>query len=195
MPERAISVASRLRSARQTRSFLEPSGPQPPDFVLQSVDSMAQGTEGGEASTPKASSAQKPSSQSNKSQKSILGFFQKKAASSNSSTNNGSLPKPASKPLLTKEKSTGSFSLTPAPSSDGLCPPSSPAYRSQHAKKAMDSKDKENGLPSPATTAGTEADEGVKEVLDVANGSSASRKVGLLQCISRRRTQLIQASG
>ncbi|KAF2815507.1 DNA mismatch repair protein MutS [Mytilinidion resinicola] len=117
---------------------------------------MVRGIEGNEMSTPKPPTLKKAASasQSAKSQKSILGFFQKK-------TDTGSSPAPASSPpdptpvkketlsLSSKKilsvRRTATAALTPAPSSDPP-EPSSPVYSETEAGRG---KNKENGLPSP----------------------------------------------
>ncbi|KAF2202503.1 DNA mismatch repair protein Msh6 [Delitschia confertaspora ATCC 74209] len=97
---------------------------------------MARGIEGNEMSTPKASSqkTQPPSaSQSGKSQKSILGFFQKKSESPATTRSSPTTPKTSNttKARLASSLSRKSFTnrasaaLTPVPSSDAP-EPSSP---------------------------------------------------------------------
>lgn len=143
---------------------------------------MARGIEGNEPSTPRPSASKKqaPSSQSNKSQKSILGFFQRKSDA-------GSSPIPKSSPLAASPASTirapiskisagydSSAALTPAPSSDAP-EPSSPVYSESDDGKG---KNKENGLLSPVTPAGVGADSVLLEVAGVSM-SSPIRKVDI----------------
>lgn len=155
---------------------------------------MVRGLEGNEMSTPRPSSA-KQTSQSqakvNSAQKSILGFFQRKSESP-------ALPKAAPLQPLTGKKadkleirqrrtntSKNDFSgITPAPSSDGLDPLSSPVRSHDALPSSIGSiveqekgKNKENGLPSPVTPGGSAADVVSKEVQGVVDSLSPARKV------------------
>ncbi|GAB7355799.1 hypothetical protein MBLNU459_g6476t1 [Dothideomycetes sp. NU459] len=118
---------------------------------------MARGIEGNEIATPKPPKLQKAASsgsQSTSKQKSILGFFTKKSAPVPSSP----APQPSTiKPSPTPRSGPG---LTPAPSSDAGAP-SSPVLPSSPLKSATTDagRNKENGLPSPATSVvGEDAD-------------------------------------
>ncbi|OCK86084.1 DNA mismatch repair protein MutS [Lepidopterella palustris CBS 459.81] len=104
---------------------------------------MARGIEGNEVSTPRPSTKKKsgPSSQSEKNQKSILGFFQKKSDAGSSPAPRSSPPEPtptrktsvsSSKKLLVGRNSAAV--LTPAPSSD-FPQPSSPIYSESEGKQ------------------------------------------------------------
>jgi len=97
---------------------------------------MARGIEGNEISTPKATlKKSSTSTQSNKGQRSILGFFAK------STTPSGTTTTP-------KFQQKSAFGSTPAPSSDAVLP-SSPI----ETKVALTTgKNKENGLPSPLSS-------------------------------------------
>ncbi|KAJ4409669.1 DNA mismatch repair protein msh6 [Didymella pomorum] len=116
------------------------------------------------------------SSQSAKGQKSILGFFQKK--STNSPSPAPSQPTPA-KQTPTPTLSKKSFSrpppaLTPVASSDAP-EPSSPIRQVEEDTPVAAGRNKENGLPSRASTPRTETDRVASEVAGVAL-SSPSRK-------------------
>lgn len=144
---------------------------------------MARGVEGNQLSTPRPSASKKqaPSSQSNKSQKSILGFFQRKP-------DTGSSPITESSPLAASPASTiqapiskkilagydSSAALMPAPSSDAP-EPSSPVYSESDDGKG---KNKENGLLSLVTPAGVGANSVLLEVAGVSM-SSPIRKVDI----------------
>lgn len=139
---------------------------------------MVRGVEGNEMSTPRPSQKkQLPlSSQSAKGQKSILGFFQKK--STNSPSPAPSQPTPA-KQTPTPTSSKKSFSrpppaLTPVASSDAP-EPSSPIRQVEEDTPVAAGRNKENGLPSRASTPRTETDRVASEVAGVAL-SSPSRK-------------------
>jgi DNA mismatch repair protein MSH6 len=127
---------------------------------------MARGLEGNEVGTPKpkASLQKSSSSQSNKGQRSILGFFTKQGSAT---------PKPAFNP---KQEAT-SGQLTPAPSSDAIGPTSSP-IEAAAAKTVESEKNKENGLLSPLSSSQPDggADGGVEELNGVTT-SSPIRKV------------------
>jgi hypothetical protein len=153
---------------------------------------MVRGIEGNEMSTPRSSSQKKQpasASQSSKSQKSILGFFQKK------STNSPSPAPPAATPV--KKTPASSFSkkaftkvgpaLTPQPSSDPALP-SSPIRQGQESGSG---KNKENGLQSPVASTGAKANGVLLEVAGIAV-SSPSRKV--LCSPIRSRIQTLTAS-
>jgi hypothetical protein len=141
--------------------------------------SMVRGVEGNEMSTPRPSQKKQPppSSQSAKSQKSILGFFQKK--STNSPSPAPSQPTPAKQtptPTLSKKSfSRPPPSLTPIPSSDAP-EPSSPIRKHEEDTPVATGRNKENGLPPQIYTPNTETDRVVSEVAGVAL-SSPSRKV------------------
>lgn len=137
---------------------------------------MARGIEGNEVSTPKtAPKKSTASSQSNKGQTSLLGFFQKKATPTPQATEDVTRTKPAQKTPFVAPRS--SVSLTPAPSSDNLAPSSPAAYSSKEGPGVTDGKNKENGLPSPITPAEAEADGDVAKVIAGVDYSSPSRKV------------------
>ena len=127
---------------------------------------MARGIEGNEVSTPRPPTLKKSSSSSQpeKSQKTLLGFFQKKGSRSSptaSETSDGhSKAAAASKKPKTNKIGvpTGpSASLTPAPSSDGPEASSPEATLLPRANEGM-TEDRENGLPSPITPADAKAD-------------------------------------
>jgi DNA mismatch repair protein MSH6 len=143
---------------------------------------MARGIEGNEMSTPRPSQKKQPASgsQSNKNQKSILGFFQKKSTDSPS-------PAPFSTPTATKQTPTSALTkksftkvttstVTPTPSSDAI-EPSSPIKH----EDVGDEKNKENGLHSPVTLPDEEANCVSSEVAGV-GVNSPSRKVRLQIC-------------
>lgn len=144
---------------------------------------MGRGIEGSEMSTPRPSTVKKPSSssQSNKTQKSILGFFQKKSESGSSPATKPSptLPSSAKSLVISPKKaisrpSSAINDLTPAPSSDAL-EPSSPTYGANEYARG---RNKENGLPSPVTPADMTGADGIsKEVAGVASLSSPSHRV------------------
>lgn len=112
---------------------------------------MARGIEGNEIATPKPtlkkSTSSASASASQKGQRTILGFFQKKGgagpASSSPAAPSTVRPSPAT--------ATRKPGLTPAPSSDAGAP-SSPPLPSSPILKANSGKNKENGLPSPASS-------------------------------------------
>lgn len=144
---------------------------------------MARGIEGNEIATPKPPTLKKSNSgsQSGKGQKSILGFFQKKADSAPT-------PLPKSSPSVETPRQTEqkfpthssrvSSSLTPAPSSDAI-QQSSPTFESNIKDEG---KNKENGLISPITPDVGEADGKMRqEVAGVTLYSSPSRKVSYWQ--------------
>jgi DNA mismatch repair protein MSH6 len=120
------------------------------------------------AATPKATLKKSNSgSQSGKSQqRSILGFFGKKSAT------------PASETSTPKQEAKSASQLTPAPSSDAAVP-SSPIK-----VEVSNSKNKENGLPSPASplSSGRSAD-GAVEGFGGNGVNSPSRKVGAFTII------------
>jgi DNA mismatch repair protein MSH6 len=123
---------------------------------------MARGIEGNEISTPKPTLKKSgSSSQSVKSQKSILGFFSKQA--------------PTPKSVLSERiKTESAINSTPAPSSDAIAP-SSP-----DAGFHSSSKNKENGLLSPSSSLEpVAAADGVVEGINGVPMSSPSRKVAM----------------
>jgi DNA mismatch repair protein MSH6 len=142
---------------------------------------MVRGIEGNEMSTPRASSQKKQpasGSQSTKSQKSILGFFQKKSTNSPSpapsaATPSGKTPTPS---FAKKVFKVGS-ALTPQPSSDPAVP-SSPTRQEQVPRSE---KNKENGLSSLVAKPDAEVNRVVSEVAGVVL-SSPSRKVKIPPC-------------
>ena len=145
---------------------------------------MARGIEGNEVSTPRPPTLKKSpsSSQPEKSQKTLLGFFQKKSSqtpptvsqSSNaSSTNAGDRPK--SKSRKNAAPSNSNANLTPAPSSDAPELPS-PEMKLSHHDKNGATEDQENGLPSPITPAKTKADVISRKDLVTSSYYSPSRK-------------------
>lgn len=142
---------------------------------------MARGQEKGEMSTPRPSQKKPPVSGSQSKQSSIMGFFKKTPtpgpADSNKKMSLEATPKKTPISTLTKNSFTKSrlrSDLTPQPSSD-VPMPSSPV---RQEGESYAGKNKENGLLSPATSFGTEANR-VSEVAGVAM-SSPSRKVGIL---------------
>ena len=123
-------------------------------------------------------------SQSSKNQKSILGFFQKRAADSPQPPIHGTskLNGPSTqtdgvaKKILAKRPARGSSqSLTPAPSSDAL--EELDVQDEEAYKKEM--LDKENGLPSPITPVPGLGGDGSPDIEPSSslNFSSPSRKV------------------
>jgi DNA mismatch repair protein MSH6 len=127
---------------------------------------MARGVEGNEVATPKPKATLKKasSSQSNKGQRSILGFFSKQGSAT---------PKPA----FTPKPETTLSQLTPAPSSDAIGPPSSPVETAVPSKSG-DGKNKENGLPSPLSSSQPlSGADGAVEELNGTTISSPTRKV------------------
>lgn len=151
--------------------------------------SMARGVEGNEMSTPRPSQKKQPpsGSQSAKTQKSILGFFQKKATNSPSPAPSQLTP---AEPTPTSTLSKKSFSrprpsLTPVPSSDAPGP-SSPIRQEEDTPVAT-GRNKENGLLPRVSILGTEADRIMSEVAGVAL-SSPSRKVCMYPCIFTRQS-------
>ena len=147
-----------------------------PVFDTRSL-AMVRGIEGNEMSTPRPSSQKKQpasASQSSKTQKSILGFFQKKPTGS---PNSAPSPVPSVKKTPTSSFSKKAFakggpSLTPQPSSDPALP-SSPIRQQQDSRSG---KNKENGLQSPVELSDAEANRVPLEVAGIAV-SSPSRKV------------------
>ncbi|KAF1817391.1 DNA mismatch repair protein muts [Eremomyces bilateralis CBS 781.70] len=133
---------------------------------------MVRGVEGNEMATPKSASLKKSNSiKTDRSQKSILGFFQKKAAGSAASS-------PASA-AVKAEASNGTpkrpMDMTPAPSSDAIQPSSPLGNRTVNGVK--DEKNKENGLPSPVSSEEACADMGfLKEGVDMKTYTSPTRK-------------------
>lgn len=150
---------------------------------------MARGIEGNEMSTPKSSAKKNPPSsaglQSGKTQKSILGFFQRKSESP--AVNSSPItPRASATPsaATSKAKPTSSLSkksftnrqvsaLTPVPSSDALEPPSSPIKDDVETPMG---KNKENGLVYRTNPVDAVADDVPSEVAGVAL-SSPGRKV------------------
>jgi hypothetical protein len=138
-------------------------------------ETMTSRTGGSDVSTPKATLKKSTSgSQSLKGQKSILGFFGKKG-----STPSAGAPAP-------KFESKVATQLTPAPSSDAA------AYSSPIAIAASLGKNKENGLPSPASPlSSVNGADRTAEGLGGIDFSSPSRKVRLNSyMISTRRSLL-----
>ena len=128
-------------------------------------------------------------SQSSKNQKSILGFFQKRATDPSQTSNSGS-SKPnglstysneVKKKTLAKIPVRGSSqSLTPAPSSDAL--EELDVLDEILHKKGMRSE--ENGLPSPITPVPGVGGDGSQDVEPSSSltFSSPSRQVSILAC-------------
>ena len=125
-------------------------------------------------------------SQSSKNQKSILGFFQKKATDSPQSLSRGTskINRPSTqtdgvaKKILAKRPARGSSqSLTPAPSSDAL--EELDVQDEEAYKKGI--MDKENGLPSPITPVPGLGGDGFPDIEPSSslNFSSPSRKVSI----------------
>jgi len=119
---------------------------------------MVRGIEGNEMSTPRASSQKKmkqtPSgSQSTKSQRSILGFFQKKTVDTSSPARSDATLGQQT-PLSTITKKSSGPPLTPQPSSDPV-QPSSPIRLERVVSLG---KNKENGLSLPYSLCDMEAD-------------------------------------
>lgn len=114
-----------------------------------------------EISTPKTTlKKSNPGSQSLKGQKSILGFFGKKSST------------PSTEAPTAKFEAKAASQLTPAPSSDG------PPYSSPIAVETSSGKNKENGLPSPASPLSSVNDaDRAAEGLAGNSLSSPSRKV------------------
>ncbi|KAI9700930.1 MAG: DNA mismatch repair protein msh6 [Bogoriella megaspora] len=148
---------------------------------------MARGIEGNEVSTPKPPTLKKSnsSSQPDKTQKTLLGFFQKTSQSSQatsqasqaSQASNGS-NKTSSVPTKSNPKKKGipvrsSASLTPAPSSDALEAPSSDVELPSEGI----STSQQHGLPSPVTPAEVDADVSSSKGNVGISYSSPSRKV------------------
>lgn len=106
---------------------------------------MARGIEGNEVATPKPSLKKSTSSasasQSQKGQRTILGFFQKKSADA----------PPSSSPAPSTVKPSPAPPLAAAPSSDGAAP-SSPPLASSPIARVNGGKNKENGVSSSATS-------------------------------------------
>ncbi|GAB7338246.1 hypothetical protein MBLNU457_4576t1 [Dothideomycetes sp. NU457] len=123
---------------------------------------MVRGIEGNEMSTPKSKTKPTPS-QSSKNQKTLLGFFQKKAAPS---------PTPAS---ITKPKVSDATIPTPT-SSIGPVEVSSPPATVTELKPVRTSGNKENGLPSPVTSELNEEVDGVGKEGPTEPISSPSRR-------------------
>lgn len=134
--------------------------------TLVLIEEMARGIEGNEMSTPRPPTLKKStsSSQPEKNQKTLLGFFQKKGSQSSpaaSQASDGSskapidLPKPKTK--KGRVPASSNASLTPAPSSDAP-EASSPETMLQHHDKKGAADDQENGLSSPITPADEKAD-------------------------------------
>ncbi|KAI9656230.1 MAG: DNA mismatch repair protein msh6 [Bathelium mastoideum] len=126
---------------------------------------MARGIEGNEVSTPRPPTLKKStsSSQPEKNQKTLFGFFQKSSqtppvASQSSDTSTKGVPKP-SKAKAKRNGSHAGFNanLTPASSSDAPEAPSPETALPHHDKKGL-IEDQENGLPSPITPAEVKAD-------------------------------------
>jgi hypothetical protein len=138
---------------------------------------MARGIEGNEVSTPKpAAKKTVTSSKSEKGQRSIVSFFQKASTS---------IPVAPSNSAGQSTKRTAS-PITPAPSSDAISPPSP-----EHGLVDR-SKNKENGLPSPATPTEDAKDaDRIPEGVDGKLDSSPSRKVRCLCCRPCLQTLLI----
>lgn len=131
-----------------------PSRPSPPPLPVPSAPTM---------STPKPSAKGKKQTPASN-QKSILGFFQRKSDTSTQEPTSSPTPHAAQKAA---PKKISPDALTPAPSSDPV-EPSSPIR--------SDSKNKENGLPSPCCSPSRGADarpEGPKTL----EADSPSRKV------------------
>ncbi|ORY03496.1 DNA mismatch repair protein muts [Clohesyomyces aquaticus] len=140
---------------------------------------MVRGIEGNEMSTPRASQKKQPpsASQSGKSQKSILGFFQKKSTNSPSPAPSDPTPvkrTPASALSKTAFTRTGpTSSLTPTPSSD----PAGPSSPIKQEHESGLGKNKENGLPSPITPLDGVANRVSSELAGVALSSPSRKKV------------------
>ena len=154
------------------------------NLTLVVLEDMARGVEGNEISTPRPPTLKKStsSSQPEKNQKTLLGFFQKSSqtpsaasqASENSSQTATELPK--SKAKKTRVPTGSSVSLTPAPSSDAP-EASSPETTLQHRDRKEPKEDQENGLPSPITPADEKADVIPSKGRGVSSFYSPSRKV------------------
>lgn len=127
---------------------------------------MVRGIEGNEMSTPKPKSKPTPS-QSSKNQKTLFGFFQKKAAPS---------PTPAS---ITKPKDIDIPIPTPT-SSIGPAEISSPPALIIEQQSAKAGGNKENGLPSPITSDLNEEVDGIGKEGPNEPFSSPSRRVSHL---------------
>lgn len=129
------------------------------------------------------------SSQSSKNQKSILGFFQKRATDPSQPRSHGTLSSnglstqsnDVRKKTLVKRPAKGSSqSLTPAPSSDA--PEELVLQDEVPHRKVMQSQ--ENGLPSPITPVPGLGDDGSQDIEPSSSltFSSPSRKVSVLTC-------------
>ncbi|KAL9095870.1 MAG: hypothetical protein Q9165_001867 [Trypethelium subeluteriae] len=127
---------------------------------------MARGIEGNEVSTPRPPALKKStsSSQPEKNQKTLLGFFQKTgsqtpSAASQSSIASSKLPADATKAKAKKKRvpAGSNANLTPAPSSDAP-EASSQETTLPHHDKETTADNQDNGLPSPITPADAKAD-------------------------------------
>lgn len=154
--KRVASTPSTFISASlieiQNRLFV-----QTRQFIHSCDTTMARGMEGDEISSrkPKPALSSQPST-AQKSQKTLLGFFQQKPQAAASTRS--------------------SISLTPAPSSDPVETPTPPKHLP--VRSSGNGKNKENGLPSPITPATSfVADAGVKQEINGTAVSSPSRKV------------------
>ncbi|KAK8237760.1 muts domain V-domain-containing protein [Phyllosticta capitalensis] len=139
---------------------------------------MARNAEKNDVSTPKPSASQKKnaaSSQSKSTQKSILGFFQKRTDSPNSSSASraspSNTPTQSTQKTASQKKEPPSSNLTPAPSSDAIEPPSSPIRHN-----GVQDRNKENGLPSLTDTTERCADGFIAEGPGLADANSPQRK-------------------
>lgn len=119
---------------------------------------MARGIEGNEIATPKPPPQLKKSassvSQSSKQQKSILGFFQKKGGAASSPSAPSTVKPSPSAPSTVKQSPASRVvkpGLTPTTSSDAGVP-SSPPLPSSPVAHTNAGRNKENGMPSPATS-------------------------------------------
>jgi len=134
-------------------------------------------------STPRPSTQKKQplsgSQGTGKTQRSIMGFFQKASTNSPSPAPSTATPVPKKTPTSALSKSAFTrpqlpTALTPQPSSDPAAPePSSPIRKVEESSAG---KNKENGLLSPGMSSDAEANRGLPEVAGVAF-SSPSRKV------------------
>lgn len=133
-------------------------------------------------STPRASSQKKqpPSaSQSAKSQKSILGFFQKQTTKSPTPVTSTANTVPASTPLKTSFTKIET-SVTPQPSSDPVVEQSSPIKKERESSYG---KNKENGLSSLGGNPSSQADRDLVEVAGVVLNSPSRKVCSILRAI------------
>jgi DNA mismatch repair protein MSH6 len=155
---------------------------------------MARGIEGNEVSTPKPPSLKKSnSSQNEKNQRTLFGFFQKKESQSSQATSQASVASHKSSPIPAKSsgkrngvRQGSTTTLTPAPSSDAPAPPS-PELDPTPLTASNGLENQENGLPSPITPADAKADVITSKDQSEVTYFSPSRKVRLMDLTGRDR--------